>query len=52
MGISSLHHEIRKIESLALEQPDSTELGELIKELETIINSVVEELEQGVIATA
>jgi PAS domain S-box-containing protein len=44
MGISSLHEEIRKIELIALEKPQSPELGQLIKELETVINWVVEEL--------
>ena len=45
MGINSLHQKIRKIESVALDAPDSPELNELIKELETVITLVVEELE-------
>jgi CheY-like chemotaxis protein len=44
MGIASLHQEIRKIESVALDGPHSPELDELIKELETVITLVVEEL--------
>jgi CheY-like chemotaxis protein/HPt (histidine-containing phosphotransfer) domain-containing protein len=44
MGIASLHQEIRKIESVALNEPHSPELPELIKELETVIGLVVGEL--------
>jgi two-component system, sensor histidine kinase len=44
MGIVSLHQEIRKIESVALQEPHSPELAELIKELDAVISLVVEEL--------
>src|SRR5258705_11703561 len=44
MGITSLHQEIRRIESVAVSEPHFAELGELIKELETVTGRAVEEL--------
>jgi HPt (histidine-containing phosphotransfer) domain-containing protein len=44
MGIVSLHQEIRKIEAVAIQEPHSPELAELIKELDAVISLVVEEL--------
>lgn len=45
MGIESLRNEIRRLEVLAADNPETEEIGTLIEQLNTVVNQVVEQLQ-------